>query len=147
MTPEEKRIARNEHQKLWRQNHPGYYKEKQKKWRLNKKAKDPTYFTRLCKEWRKKNPERYVELTRKYNQSVMKKTALTSSQSKSNLRFKAMTSGGTKFKTALKDVAHHLARGRDVGTIAVWMNIPVSRVNLLIAKYQSEQTEQRKENV
>ena len=35
-----------------------------------------------------------------------------------------------------REVAHHLARGRDAGAIAVWCNVPVVRIQGVIARLQ-----------
>lgn len=145
-------MATVEYLRKWRKDHPGYSAQKAREWRARQMAKDPNffkdkhrkfseshpgYFREYQRKWREANFDSYYAHMEKSNELSSKKRKAASAVRRQTSRAFAL-SGNLRSRNVAMDneVARHMAKGRDVGTIAVFMEIPVSIVQQAINRVQ-----------
>lgn len=111
-------------------------KIKQREWFRNHPELRRIYLQR----YRAKHPDKYYDGTQRSNKIYAAKRTMKKVIRKSRMRAEILLKAGNPKNNSMdKNVSHHLARGRDVGTIAVWMEIPVSIVQQSIDRISQKQ--------
>jgi hypothetical protein len=145
-------MATAEYSRKWRKDHPGYSAQKAREWRARLIAINPNFFKDQNRKYRESHPGYFREYQRKwraanfasYYASQEKSNELASNKRKAARAVRRQTSrafsisGNLRSRNVAMDneVARHMAKGRDVGTIAVFMEIPVSIVQQAINRVQ-----------
>ena len=137
---EETKEKRRQYYRKYHASHPGYNAAKQKEWRLKnperfklsqKRWRDnnPGYSTKYTRKWREENWERAKEIQDKFNakHTAMRRNASILKRKHSHLNLAYIE----------KEVAHHLARGRNLGQIVVWLEMPASIISPIVKKLQT----------
>ena len=140
--------AQKEYYRLWRQKNPQKAREAVRRWRAKNpervlensrawRAKHPTYMAQYAARWRANNPEKAQASADKCNSSQKNRRALIRAKRRAADSVSVRQKSSSKRNMIDVQVAHHLRRGRDCGTIAVWMGIPVSVVAASILRLQN----------
>ena len=92
-----------------------------------KRTDTPAQGTIVTREWREKNPERYDDQIRRASKKLLAKKALIRLQLKRDIYHPK--------KNLIGQIQRHVNKGRDVATIANWLDVPMSTIAATIEKF------------
>lgn len=99
------------------------------------------------KQWRKNNPEKtaaykvkyrsgHREAVNKASRNYKKRKFIQKKKQELNSRVEFATNG--KNINLEKTIRHHILKGRDLGRIITWMNLPASKLSPLYEKVKND---------